>query len=159
MKGKLAFVLGAAVGYVLGSRAGRERYEQLKRSAEQLWETDSVQRGVKVVQDAVDVRVGDLKDIAKRVGGDVLNTVTRKNGSGTGTSSGGSRAERSEPSHAGRAESAAKSTPTSDASDGSSAAAADGAAGAAGEPEKTGGVKGAKTSSSGGGSAASDGEA
>lgn len=25
------FVLGGAVGYVLGSRAGRERYEQIKR--------------------------------------------------------------------------------------------------------------------------------
>jgi oxygen-dependent protoporphyrinogen oxidase len=33
MKKKLYFVTGVAVGYVLGSRAGRERYEQLKATA------------------------------------------------------------------------------------------------------------------------------
>lgn len=33
MKKKLYFLVGMAVGYVLGSRAGRERYEQLKTSA------------------------------------------------------------------------------------------------------------------------------
>ena len=30
MKKKLYFLVGVGVGYVLGSRAGRERYEQLK---------------------------------------------------------------------------------------------------------------------------------
>ena len=30
MKKKLYFLAGVGVGYVLGSRAGRERYEQLK---------------------------------------------------------------------------------------------------------------------------------
>ena len=32
----LKFLLGAAVGYVLGARAGHERYEQLKRTYERL---------------------------------------------------------------------------------------------------------------------------
>ena len=31
MKFRLGMVVGAAIGYVLGSRAGRERYEQIKR--------------------------------------------------------------------------------------------------------------------------------
>jgi hypothetical protein len=30
MKGKIGIVVGLAAGYVLGSRAGRERYEQIK---------------------------------------------------------------------------------------------------------------------------------
>ncbi|MEU3344324.1 YtxH domain-containing protein [Streptomyces sp. NPDC006700] len=33
MRYRLTFIAGIAVGYVLGTRAGRERYEQLKKSA------------------------------------------------------------------------------------------------------------------------------
>ncbi|WP_336660250.1 YtxH domain-containing protein [Leucobacter sp. USHLN153] len=68
MKGKIAFVLGAAAGYVLGSRAGRERYEQIKRGAEQLWNTAPVQRGADAVRDATRGTVDNLKDSALRAG-------------------------------------------------------------------------------------------
>ncbi len=33
MRTKVTFLAGAAVGYVLGARAGRERYEQIKSQA------------------------------------------------------------------------------------------------------------------------------
>ncbi|MFE6846333.1 YtxH domain-containing protein [Streptomyces sp. NPDC057686] len=33
MRYKVTFVVGLALGYVLGTRAGRERYEQMKKSA------------------------------------------------------------------------------------------------------------------------------
>ena len=33
MRGKIGIVVGLAAGYVLGSRAGRERYEQIKAGA------------------------------------------------------------------------------------------------------------------------------
>lgn len=33
MRYRLTFVAGVALGYVLGSRAGRERYEQLRKCA------------------------------------------------------------------------------------------------------------------------------
>ncbi|WP_418956911.1 YtxH domain-containing protein [Streptomyces tritici] len=36
MRYKLTFVAGLALGYVLGSRAGRERYEEMKKSAQAL---------------------------------------------------------------------------------------------------------------------------
>lgn len=42
---KLAFVLGLMIGYVFGTRAGRERYEQIKRAAATLWESSLVKRG------------------------------------------------------------------------------------------------------------------
>ncbi|WP_133241196.1 YtxH domain-containing protein [Nocardioides gansuensis] len=42
MKKLLALAAGA-VGYVLGSRAGRERYEQLKRAAEKVKDDPRVQ--------------------------------------------------------------------------------------------------------------------
>lgn len=73
MRGKIAFVLGAAVGYVLGTRAGRERYEQIKRGAQHLWQTEPVQRGVSAVRDAVDERAETVKVFVARVGADVLS--------------------------------------------------------------------------------------
>lgn len=52
--GKLSFLAGAAVGYVLGAKAGRQRYEQIKASANKVWSSDPVQ-----------ARVGDVTNAAK----------------------------------------------------------------------------------------------
>jgi hypothetical protein len=46
MKGKIGLVVGLGVGYVLGTRAGRERYEQIKTQWLKLWHTDPVQTQV-----------------------------------------------------------------------------------------------------------------
>jgi len=42
MRGKLTFVAGAAIGFVLGARAGRERYEDLMARAKKVMENPSV---------------------------------------------------------------------------------------------------------------------
>ncbi|WP_206317520.1 YtxH domain-containing protein [Streptomyces composti] len=42
MRYRLTFVAGLVLGYVLGTRAGRERYEQLKKSAMQLAQNPAV---------------------------------------------------------------------------------------------------------------------
>lgn len=44
--GKGTFILGIGVGYVLGTRAGRERYEQIKEHASGVWNSPRVQRKV-----------------------------------------------------------------------------------------------------------------
>lgn len=44
--GKISFVAGAAAGYVLGTRAGRRRYEQIRAGASKVWTSDPVQRRV-----------------------------------------------------------------------------------------------------------------
>lgn len=49
MRGKFGLVIGLAAGYVLGSRAGRERYEQIKSGFLQVWNTDPVQKQVEKV--------------------------------------------------------------------------------------------------------------
>ncbi|KNB52965.1 hypothetical protein [Streptomyces caatingaensis] len=36
MRYRLTFIAGAAVGYVLGARAGRERYEALRKGAQRI---------------------------------------------------------------------------------------------------------------------------
>ena len=40
---KLTLLTGAAIGYVLGARAGRQRYEQLRTAAGRAWRSDAVQ--------------------------------------------------------------------------------------------------------------------
>ncbi len=54
MRGKAGLVIGLAVGYVLGTRAGRERYEQIKDQARKVWNMAPVQE-----------QVGKVKDFAK----------------------------------------------------------------------------------------------
>lgn len=53
MRGKVGVVIGLAAGYVLGSRAGRERYEQIKAQWLKLWHLDPVQQRVEKVKDFV----------------------------------------------------------------------------------------------------------
>ncbi|MEV8476730.1 YtxH domain-containing protein [Streptomyces sp. NPDC051173] len=42
MRYRLTFIVGAAVGYVLGARAGRERYEQLRKGARRVAQNPAV---------------------------------------------------------------------------------------------------------------------
>lgn len=115
MKGKLAFLLGAGVGYVLGARAGRERYVQIKRGVQSIWSADSVQQGVRVVREVVDEGADGVKDFARRAGGEafssVARTVRQATRGGGARSSGGSSTGASDAS-AGSARSADPEAPT-----------------------------------------------
>ncbi|MFD2675195.1 hypothetical protein [Gulosibacter bifidus] len=51
---KFALLVGAAAGYVLGARAGRERYEQIAAQASKVWESKPVQQQVNKAQGLVD---------------------------------------------------------------------------------------------------------
>lgn len=44
--GKLSFLAGAAIGYVLGARAGVQRYEQIKELSNKIWNSGPVQHQV-----------------------------------------------------------------------------------------------------------------
>ena len=61
MKKTLFFVAGLAVGYVLGARAGRERYEQLRNTAQRFSERPAVQEAAGIVQAKADELVGAAK--------------------------------------------------------------------------------------------------
>ena len=50
MRGKLMFITGLAAGFVLGSRAGREKYEEISANAKKLWEQPTVQEAAGVAQ-------------------------------------------------------------------------------------------------------------
>lgn len=47
---RATFLVGAAVGYVLGARAGRERYEQIKRMSRQFAQHPTVQEAAGVIR-------------------------------------------------------------------------------------------------------------
>lgn len=64
MRGKLLFVAGAAVGFVLGARAGRERYDQLKEAATRAWQSPTVQKQVHAVEDFVAEKAGEFPETA-----------------------------------------------------------------------------------------------
>lgn len=58
---KFSFFLGFAIGYVLGSKAGRQRYEQIQRSWRQIRESPSVQEAAGLVQARAENVVGAVK--------------------------------------------------------------------------------------------------
>lgn len=49
MKARLAFVAGLAAGYVLGTKAGRESYENIKRSVKSMLATEPAHEAVTAV--------------------------------------------------------------------------------------------------------------
>ena len=83
MKGKLALVMGGAIGYVLGTRAGRERYEQIKSQAKTVMANPKVRETAAHAQDYA-------KEKGPEVGHKVADKVTEKVSSkmpGSGSSS------------------------------------------------------------------------
>lgn len=55
--GKLSFLAGAAVGYVLGARAGVQRYEQIKSISSKVWSSDPVQNQVEKGKEAARTQI------------------------------------------------------------------------------------------------------
>ncbi len=68
MKGKLAFVVGAGVGYLMGTRAGRQQFEKIKGWASDTWHDPRVQGYVQEAEQAASefarTQGGALKDKA-----------------------------------------------------------------------------------------------
>ena len=74
MQGRILFVAGAAVGYVLGARAGRRRYEQIKSAADRVWNDRNVQKSV---NDVVGTVQGFVKEKAPEVQEAVVGQAKR----------------------------------------------------------------------------------
>jgi hypothetical protein len=50
MRYRFVFIVGLAVGFVLGARAGRERYEQIRKLARKTAESPAVQQAAGALQ-------------------------------------------------------------------------------------------------------------
>lgn len=69
MKNKAVFLAGAGVGYVLGTRAGRQQFEALKAKAASLWNDPRVQDKVSTVE-------AQAAQFAKEQGSTLLDKAT-----------------------------------------------------------------------------------
>jgi hypothetical protein len=81
--GKVGMVVGAAVGYVLGAKAGRERYEQISASARQLLDKPQVKKVVDSVPGDLGAR---MEQVANKAADKVQQAGDKVAASGPGTS-------------------------------------------------------------------------
>ena len=90
MKGKILFVAGLGLGYVLGTRAGREKYEELRTAALKVWNDPRVQKQVDAVEDFVKEKAPEVADF---VSDNAKKVVAQVSGKKPGASSGSSGAK------------------------------------------------------------------
>ncbi|MGJ9413952.1 hypothetical protein ACHAAC_14710 [Aeromicrobium sp. CF4.19] len=84
---KLLLVAAGVAGYVLGTRAGRERYEQIRTQSSKVWNSPTVQHGVDEASDVAKQAAGaagsKVADAAQSAGSTVSEKVSeRLSGSG-----------------------------------------------------------------------------
>ncbi len=78
MRGRILFVIGLGAGYVLGAKAGRQRYEQIASAADKVWNSPSVQKQRDEVQHFVETKAPKLVETATDAAGGALGKVTRR---------------------------------------------------------------------------------
>ena len=97
MKGKLALLGGLAVGYVLATRDGRERFEQIKGKATSMWNDPTVQQKMSDAQDFAKEKAPEVQDKVTQVATDTVGKVKNRGQGGehaassTGDTGSGSR--------------------------------------------------------------------
>lgn len=96
MKNKLLLLVGTGIGYVLGTRAGREKYDALVDQAQSLWGDPRVQDAVTTAksstgsafsqaQDQVKGKVAEVKDSNSAAEGNSSFSQTTNPTTTTGT--------------------------------------------------------------------------
>lgn len=75
MRGKLTFAAGVGLGYVLGTRAGRERFDQITGKAKRFWESKTVQDAAGAVQE----QAGRLYEGGKQMVSEQTHRMRDKN--------------------------------------------------------------------------------
>ena len=69
---KIVTLAAAATGYVLGTRAGRQRYEQISTQAQKLWQDPRVQKAASEARETAAAKAPVVKDkVSKMTGGKV----------------------------------------------------------------------------------------
>ena len=74
---KLSFLAGFGAGYVLGAKAGRERYEQIRRAYQHAKDDPRLQSAAGMAQARADAAVNSLKT---RLGANASEPLTPRSG-------------------------------------------------------------------------------
>jgi hypothetical protein len=78
MRGKILFVAGLGLGYLLGTRAGREKYEELKSAALKVWNDPRVQKQVDAVEDFVKDKAPEVAEFVSDGAKTIVDKVSGK---------------------------------------------------------------------------------
>jgi hypothetical protein len=78
MRGRLGLMVGLGAGYVLGAKAGTERYEQLSRLYDNLMASPAVRKATGRAKDAVGTGLDQAKDAASTGVSKVTSAVKDK---------------------------------------------------------------------------------
>lgn len=65
MKKRLVLLAGIGIGFVLGSRAGRQSYENLKRQVTNLWNDPKVQDGIDNAREQIEEKAPEVAKAVK----------------------------------------------------------------------------------------------
>lgn len=99
MRGKILFLTGLGVGYVFGTKAGREKYEQISRTAAKFWNDPRVQERVDQVEGFVKDKAPEvaefMSDNAKKAASTVTGRKSSTTKSGSSTAKSGSTTTKS----------------------------------------------------------------
>ena len=88
MRGRLGVMIGFGAGYVLGAKAGTQRYEQLRRLYDNLMATSTMQQATGKAKDAVGAGLHEAKEAASSGVSKVTSAVKEKRSSASDGSSG-----------------------------------------------------------------------
>jgi hypothetical protein len=114
MKGKILLVVGLGVGYVLGSRAGREKYDELVAKVQKVWNDPRVQKQASNAREFVKDKAPDVADF-------LSTNVKRATSRGSSRGSGTTRASTAKPSTTSSTARSSASKPSARKSPGSAA--------------------------------------
>lgn len=78
MVSKLSFIAGFGAGYVLGARAGKERYQQIASKARDVMHSPAVQHTAEQAQHLAKEKAEEAQHLAKQKAGEAQDAVKSK---------------------------------------------------------------------------------